>query len=1084
MRKLFLLLMAVVVCSWSAMAQNRTITGTVIDAASNEPLIGVSVIPVGGGTGTQTDYDGNFSVSVPANVSKATFSYVGYESQTVALTNGMTVKLSTTTSVLDDLVVVAYGTSTKESLTGSVAVVGAKEIEDRPITSVTSALEGNAPGVQVNSTVGQPGSAPAIRIRGFTSVTGNNAPIYIVDGVPFEGAIADLNPADIESMTVLKDAASTALYGNKGSNGAILITTKKAKNVGKVDVTLSIRQGMYNRGIPEYDRLNANDWTQQMFWGLVNSQVTNFVYDTQAEAIAANAGTFVDQRLGINIWGMPSDSLIDPETGAFTNLSPISQYWDRDWWKAVSRNGYRQEYGINAAAAGEKYNLFASIGYLAESGYLLRTDFKRYNARLNANFNPVKYFKFGINLAATYQDSETNQFNSDTSLLINPFRTMFTSPVYPYYAHDPETAEVIYDAEGKPEWNRAGYLKNRNIGLEIRENYSNYNALVADANVYGTAIFPYGFEFTLRANMHRDKTVSNSYNNKILGDSAPNGSIQKQTDQINYHTFMQQLFWSHEYGANLEHHVDVLLGHENFDYWSSQDMIQMSGQTYDGIYGLSNFEKYDQAVGGTAEDKTESYLGRVRYNYAEKYFAEASYRRDGSSRFAKDVRWGGFWSVGASWIITKEKFMHNINWLDYLKLRAAYGTVGNNASAGAYAYWSQYGMTDYNGVNILYRYIIADPKVKWETTETFDIGLEGALFGGRLNFTVGYFDKRSRDLLFPVIMPLSAGSNIWSGGNVSVTQNVGTMSNRGWELSFNGDVIRTKDFRWGLSLDATFLKNKIKKLPNGNRDIPNGLQRLSVGHSMYEFYTYDWAGVDQTNGQSLYRVDTSAPEYITTDENGNNVMNEALLNKGLADGSIIKYNDQYYTYKASEYGTRKWFGSAIPTVYGSFGTQLAWKGLSLNVLFTYSLGGKTYDSNYVSLMSASSVSESSALHVDALKAWNGAPEGMKPDSPNRIDPNGVPQMNFTNSNYNDFQSSRWLISSNYLIFKNLSVNYDLPKRWTDALLLQGINIGFSVDNLVTVTKRKGMNPASSFSGGQSAYFVTPRVYSFQLTAKF
>lgn len=1081
MRKLFLILMAVVACSISALAQNRTITGKVVDAADNEPLIGVSVIPVGGGVGTQTDYDGNFSVSVPANVSKATFSYVGYEAKTEVLKSGMTVKLSTSSSVLDDLVVVAYGTSTKESLTGSVAVVGAKEIEDRPVTSVTSALEGNAPGVQVNSTVGQPGQAPAIRIRGFSSVTGNNAPIYVVDGVIFDGSIADINPADIESMTVLKDAASTALYGNKGSNGAILITTKKAKNVGKVDVTLSVRQGMYNRGVPEYDRLDANQWMQQQFWGKVNGDMSLGIYDDMASAIAGNRGSFVESKVMNNIWALPSDQLYD-ENGIFTDRLPMAEYSDRDWWKIVSRNGYRQEYNINAAAAGEKYNVFASVGYLKEQGYLLRTDFERYNARLNTNFNPVKYFRFGVNLAATYQNSEINQFQGDTNLAINPFLTMFTAPVYSYYAHDALSGQILYDENGEPMWNRAGYLGNRNIGLEIRKNYSNYNALVADANIYGTAVIPYGFELTLRANMHRDKTVSTQYMNKIIGDAAPNGSITKETDQINYHTFMQQLFWSHEYGSNYEHHVDALFGHENYESSVAYDMINMSGQTYDDIYGLSNFEKYDQAVGGTAIDKTESFLARARYNYAEKYFGEISFRRDGSSRFAKSCRWGNFWSIGGSWIITKEKFMNNLTWLDYLKLRAAYGTVGNNASAGTYAYWSQYGITDYNGTNILYRATLADPSIKWETTETFDIGLEGALFAGRLNFTVGYFDKRSRDLLFPVVLPLSAGSTIWSGGNLAITQNIGTMSNRGWELSFNGDIIRNKDWRWSASIDATFLKNKIKKLPNGNAEIPSGVQRLAVDHSIYEFYTYEWAGVDQMNGQSLYEVDLNGREYAIMDADGNAQVNEALLNEGLESGKIIQYNDKYYTYDSSTYGTRKWMGTALPTVYGSFGTSAAWKGLSLNVLFTYSLGGKTYDSNYISLMST--VKPSSALHVDALNAWNGVPEGMTPDSPNRIDPNGVPQLNYTNSPFNDAQSSRWLISSNWLVFKNLTISYDLPKKWMNAILLQGINVGFSVDNIVTISKRKGMNPSASFAGGQSASFVTPRVFSFQLTAKF
>lgn len=1061
--------MAVLACSWSAVAQNRTISGTVLDATNDEPLIGATIIPQGGGQGTQADIDGNFTISVPANVKTAIVSCVGYSPKTVELSNGMTVHLHASASELDDVIVVAYGNANKESLTGSVAVVGAKDIEDRPVTSATSVLEGNAPGVQVNSTVGQPGSDPAIRIRGFGSVNSSNAPIYVVDGIIFNGSIADLNPSDIESMSVLKDAASAALYGNKASNGVILITTKRAKQSGKVEVTLSVRQGMYNRGISEYNRLAPNDWMESQLQGAANYGVTIGRFADYATSMDYYRTIFVSDFAKNNIYNVDGAELFDANGKIVEGARILPGYTDLDWWDAVSRQGYRQEYNINAAAASEKFSIFASVGYLKEQGYLLRTDFERFSGRVNATFNPTSYFKFGLNLNASAQNSEVGQFDS-VDAAINPFLTMFTAPIYPYYAHNAD-GSIVLDENGEPKYNlTAGYLGNRNVAYELRKNYTNYKYDTIDATLYGTAVLPYGFELTVRGNLNRASTTSNSYSNKEIGDAAPKGSLTQNFGTVNYHTFMQNLTWNQDYGL---HHVDVLLGHENSDYMSESTYIVNDTQTFEDNYLLSNFTVNMATSGSMGEDKTESYLSRARYNFNQKYFGEVSFRRDGSSRFAKDHRWGNFWSVGGSWIISREKFMQhpNLSWINYLKLRAAYGTVGNNAGASAYAYWSLYAMgTTYSDHTILYRAQIAADDIKWETTKSFDVGLEGTLFNDRLNFSVCYFDKRSTDLLFAVPLPLSAGSTIWGGLNESITRNIGSVSNRGWELSFSGDIIRNRDFSWTASIDATFLKNKVVTLPGGE-PIESGLQCVAEGHSIYEFYTYKFVGVDQMTGRSLY--------YINPDKEY-----DYLRAQAKEAGELVTINGVDYTTNVSN-ATKEWCGSAIPTVYGSFGTNLSWKGINFGVLFTYSLGGKTYDSNYASLMSTSaSTSGLSALHEDILKSWTGVPEGMTETSANRIDPEGVPAIDFANSQYDNGTSSRWLTNSSYLVFKNLNVSYDLPTKWTNAMKLQGLNIGMSIDNLVTITHRTGMNPQQSWAGGQSAYFVTPRVFSFQLTAKF
>ena len=1081
MRKLFLLMISVMLCGIGLYAQNRTIHGTVLDAANDEPLIGATIMPIGGGTGAAADIDGHFTITVPANVKKATVSYVGFTTKTVDLSPNMVVHLDASSTSLDDVVVVAYGTATKESLTGSVAVVGSKEIEDRPVTSVTSALEGNAPGVQVNNSVGTPGSAPSIRIRGFNSINGDNSPLYVVDGIPYNGSIADLNPADIESMSVLKDAASAALYGNKGANGVILITTKKAKNVGQVDVTLQVRQGMYTKGIPNYDRLGAADWMQVAFNG-ATAGVMSSVGLTKQQAIDSYRNEFITSYAKSNVFGVPENMLFD-STGRFIGGSVLPGYTDLDWWDAVSvKSGYRQEYAVNAAAATEKFNIFASVGYLKEHGYTLNTDFERFNSRVNANYNPTSYLKFGINLAATQQENDALA-NTTAGLAENIFNTQSMAPVFPYYAHDDE-GNILYDDEGQPIWNQSSYLQGANIGYTARADKARSSATVIDGSIYGTAVIPYGFELTVRGSMHRDKTTSFDTSNKVMGSAAGKGSITYTFYDIRQHTFLQELNWSHEYGL---HHVDALLHHENTTYHESSNYIQAFNEVFEDKFNLSNYTDPTQ-IGGTAgETHDESYLGRVRYNYNQKYFGEFSLRRDGTSRFAPKNRWGTFWSVGASWVISKEKFMQNLVWLDYLKLRAAYGSVGNCVSASAYSYWSLYGWTnmqfDSGQYPIVPVQIAAD--VKWEATKTFDVALEGSLFNERLGFSVGYFHKMNSDLLFSDALALSVGTLGNSGSLPSILRNIGSMRNTGFEISVYGDIIRNGEFTWSAQADATFMKNTITKLPNHQTTFAGGTYIREEGRSIYEFYCYPWVGVDQLTGQSLYRIDKNSYDYCSY-QGYDLVFDEDVYNSNIesarAAGELVEIDGQLYTTNFN-YAGRVYSGTALPTVYGSFGTNLSWKGLNVGALFTYSLGGQVLDSNYASYMRVSD--SPSALHVDMLKAWTEAPEGMTADSPNRIDPNGTPQANTYLGGYSTCDSStRFLTSSDYLVFKNLNVSYDLPRKWVNKLQLSNLNVGVSIDNLFTLTARKGLNPQQSWSGGQSTTFVTARVYSFQLTARF
>ena len=569
----------------------------------------------------------------------------------------------------------------------------------------------------------------------------------------------------------------------------------------------------------------------------------------------------------------------------------------------------------------------------------------------------------------------------------------------------------------------------------------------------------------MKGDVSHSTSNNKKYDNPEIGDGATNnGRLTSYAYQYSTVTLQQIINWNYQF--NDVHNVELMAAHESYSWQRKYTAGMNTGMAVDGNLTMGNFLNNSYFLGSDDEDKTESYLARAKYNYADRYFVEASFRRDGSSRFHKDNRWGNFFSLGASWNMKQEKFMKDVDWVNALKLRASYGEVGNNMGVNYYGHMALYTIDKNGGEAALVKKSLSAPDIKWETTQTVDIAVEGTLFN-RLNFQIGYFDKRSKDLLFEVRLPLSAGSYPWVDDNMNMTQykNIGTVSNRGWEISLNGDIIKNKDWRWNLGVDATFLKNKIIKLPDG-KDILHGQQNYSEGHSIYEWYTYHYAGVDQMTGTALYDIDPDKKESAE------------------AAGALMTINGVDYATTTS-YAKRDWRGSALPTVYGSITSALSWKNFNLNMLFTYSLGGKTYDGSYASLMGVSeSGASGNAYHKDILNSWDGAPAGMTENSANRVDPNGTPRADFYKSSDLNGVSDRWLTSSSYFVFKNLNLSYSLPTNWMKSIGLEGITVNAGVENLFTLTSRKGLNPQYSFNGGSDDTYVTARVYNFGLSVKF
>ena len=1066
-RKLMLLLTCLIVSIGLVTAQSQTVSGTVISEEDGQPVVGASVLVKGTTLGTITDMDGNFSISnVPSSAKTLQVSYIGMIMQDIAIRPNVRVVLKSDAELLDEVVVIAYGTAKKESLTGSISVVDSKKIEKRLTTSVTGALEGSAPGVQVNNTYGEPGKAPSIRIRGFgTLVSGASEPLYVVDGVPFDGNIAELNSNDIESMSILKDAASSALYGNRAANGVVLITTKSGRGSDKPTITLQINQGIYNRGISEYERLGADQWMEASWKAMRNYAMSSALNLDEAAAATYATENVIKGYARRNIYDGSDDALFD----AHGNLTAkrLSGYDDLDWQKAIERNGYRQEYNLSGNISKDNLSVYSSVGYLNEKGYVIASGYERFSGRVNSTYTPNKWFKAGVNISGSSTKRDFNG-NATGNLYANPFYiTRYMAPVYPLYIHK---ADGSYDLDefGNKQYDvNSPYLNNRNIAYELRNNMQESRRNVLGGQAFATITLPYDFSVTVKGDLNNSTSNNKTYDNPEIGDGATNnGRLTSTAYQYTNYTMQQLINWNRVFKD--VHNIDVMLGHENYSWERKYTTGMNTGMAVENNLTMGNFLTNSYFEGYDDKYRTESYLARVRYNYDERYFAEASFRRDGSSRFHPDNRWGNFFSVGASWNLKREMFLQEVNWIDNLKLRASYGEVGNDAGVNFYGYMALYQIDKNGGDAALVKKSLAAPDIKWETTQTVDLAMEGRLFD-RLNFQIGYFDKRSKDLLFEVRLPLSAGSYPWIDTTMSPTQykNIGTVSNRGFEIALDVDVAKTRDWHWNVGVDATFLKNKVIKLPDG-KDILHGTQNYSEGHSIYEFYTYHFVGVDQMTGRSLYTLD---PEQ-----------REAAAQSG-TDGALITINGKDYT-GITSYSKREWAGSALPTVYGSLNSTLSWKDFSANVLFTYSLGGKVFDASYQSLMSTAAMSSGSALHKDALKSWYGIPEGMTETSKDRIDPDGIPALDFNRSTDNNAVSDRWLANSSYLVFKNLNLSYSLPKKWISRLDIGGLTINAGIENLFTLTSRKGMNPQYSFSGGSDDTYVTARVYNLGLVVKF
>ena len=1065
MRKLSLLLIGVMLFSAQALAQ-RTVSGTVTDDKGN-PLPKVSVQVKGSTVGTVTKDDGSYSLVLPANATTLVFSSVDMTTQEIRITasSNYSVSLVSENKNMDEVVVVAYGTVKKEALTGSIGQVKTEQIAKRPIGNITGAIEGNVPGVITTSANGQPGAGLAIRVRGFGSINATSEPLLVVDGVPYVGGTSNINPDDVENITVLKDAASTALYGSRAANGVLMITTKKGKK-GRNGISVRAMQGFVSRGLPEYERVDAFQYYPLLWEAYRNS----LVYPATGAAISLDSAnrvasgftnrTHIQNLLSYNPFNVGNTSIVGTD-GKINPAAQLKYPDDLDWTNDLMRNGTRKDYTINFNGGADKVDYFLSVGYLKEEGYTIKTDFERYTARMNVNVQPKTWLKTGINFSGNYSVSTTAADDGSTSF-VNPFFfTRNIGPIYPAYLHNMTSGDYVLDDKGNKIWDLGNYgtspigitngVPNRPSGVfagrhalaETSLNIPIFKRTVMSARNYVDITFLKNFKFTNNIAVDFQNQRDSRYENTLVGDGAPGGRSQKSAGSSTGFTANQLLNYSKKFRA---HKIEALIAHESYNQFETDLNGFKQGQTLTGNTELGNFTTINSL--GSSEDRyrIESYFSRVNYDYKSKYFLSASIRRDGNSRFASESRWGTFWSVGGGWNIDKEKCMEGVKWVNALKLRSSYGVVGVADGIGFYAYQGLYVFA--NNANepgiVQSQTSVLNRALSWEENKQFDIGIDFSLFNNRVSGSFERYKRTSADLLFAVPTPLSSGL-------LSTTKNTATMVNQGIEVSVSADIVKTKNFTWNTTINISTVKNEITKMPESIPEFVTGTKKYKVGQSIFDYWLRTYYGVDPTDGAAL---------YVANDKSV--VANRRIIVKNNGGPDTVTTNIAN--------GKFEYQGGAVPDFYGSISQSISYKQVTLSALFSFQKGGLTYDGLYQALMSAGNYG--GALHVDALNRW------QKPG-----DITNVPRMDAGGQRATDHNatSSRWLTDASFINIRTVSLSYDLPKSLTSRFRVTNAQFFLSGENLAFFSKRKGMNNQQAFSGVTSNAYPPARIITIGLT---
>lgn len=1004
-----------------AHAQQREITGQVRDAQTDEFLSGATVVVDGGQNQTITDQSGSFQIRLENGDETLVISYVGYETQRLKPDkNVMNIHLQPTSKDMEEVVVVAYGTSRRSSITGSVSTVNQKQLENRQVSSLSKALEGQVPGLQSVSSSGQPGTDAAIRIRGIGSINASSEPLYVVDGNPYSGDISAINPNDIQSISVLKDAASSALYGSRGANGVIIITTKSGSAGQKTAINLNLTQGMSNRAVRDYEQVSTNDYFE-LYWEAVRNK--NLSNGQSPDDAARNASENIITDLNINPYGPDFPRPVGPDGKIVEGAIPL---WNDNWEDVLQRTGHRTQADLSFSGGGDHHNFFVSGGYLNDQGIAIESGFKRYNLRANLDAQARSWLNVGLNVSGSSTSQQYPQSeDSNTANIIN--FTRLVPSFYPYYERKAD-GSLRLDEGGNPVYDFGLYrpsaaIPKNNLAASLPLDKNDILRENLSARTYLEAVFTQ--DLKLKSTYSVDYINSNThyYTNPEVGGGADyGGSVSKYNVRTVGQTWNNILTYDKQFDL---HHLDLLAGQEYYDFQTSNMEGSRERFVLPGFYEPVAASQLNDFTGSSVNYRLLSFLGRAEYNYDNKYFLSGSLRTDGSSRFSPNTRWGTFWSLGASWRLAEEEFLQAQTTLDQLTLRASFGGQGNDNLGTYYAYQGLYTIANSLGQGGTYTDRLPTPGLQWETNLNLNVGLDIAAFDNRIALSVEYFNRQSRDLLFTMPMALSTG---YSGYDA----NIGALRNTGFDVDLRTTPVRNDDFRWNLDINLSHYKNRITELPTAE-NIPSGNKLLRVGGSIYDFYLPRWAGVNPDNGEPLW--------YLA-DQDGNQTEETT-----------------------SEYGNAGRFilGSSLPDLVGGIHNSLQYKNIDFSALLSFSIGGQILDNDYVQLMhNGNNVGRTWSQEM--LARWT--PENRDTD---------VPRLTTDNLNWTS-ASSRFLYDGTYARLKNVSLGYTFSEGLTSRMNIGSARVFLTAENLLTFYGHQGLDPEQTIAG--ATYFRYPAMKTF------
>ena len=1118
MKKIFTLLFLAAL-SLGLFAQKQVSGVVVYD--NGEPVIGASVQAKGSTQGTISDYDGQFEMEVPETVKTLVISYVGMATQEVPAGKNIRVTMKENTEVLQDIVVTGYGNVSKGSFAGSAQAVDAENIEKKSPSEISKALAGEVAGVQVVTTTGQPGEAASIRIRGIGSLYGGSSPLYIVDGVPYDASyIATIDPGDIASTTILKDATATSLYGSRGANGVIVITTKKGSSGEEGRIDVDVKYGANMRLLPMYEVVSDPKEFVEMAWMSLyntNSRVDPMKRIQEVNDLLYSAKGIPVQYQLWQIEGIPNDqvgSLLIDNNGKFRGSDMGISYkpgMDNlpSWKDAIFRVGQKVDATVKISGGTGKTTYFASVGYLKDEGYYIGSSYDRFTTRCNVDFQPKKWLKGNVNMAYTYstQDAAGQGDNMNNGFAyVNQIPPIF--PVYLYNEDgtiqtDPKTGGYAYDY-GMFEGAGRAYGAGINPAGSLR--YDRDNRVQHFVMAGGSLEFKFykDLKLTVNANAQYSGLTQSEYTNAYYGDAAGIG----RTYKYQYNQFWLTMNQLLEYNKTIgEHSIRAMAGHEtqmartSVFYGGKSHVAAMDG---DNVLELGNAVQNTFLSSYTNSTALESFLATASYIYNERYGLTANYRADGSSKFAKGHRWGHFGSVGGTWMFTNETFMDPVkDWMKDGKLRLSWGVLGNQGGIGTQLFQDTYSIEYVDGEVGYVWSSKGNPDLTWERSQIVDLGLELSV-GKYLDADIEYFWKYTDNMLFyrPVAPSL---------GYTSVPINGGAMVNQGVELQFNVHAVDTRNVKLDFRLNGSHYAHKITKLPEYLETEEDMIMAgsLAVGYSPYDWNLPEYAGINE-NGEAQYvgyydkSLGTfgynSADNLQIYNKSGNNYISnvyeyvqkyyegkslEELLNMGEGQGIgklLIAGTDARYA------GSNYIGKSRIPDFQGGFGLDLEAYGFTFSVTCSYGIGGWGYDWQYSLLMHSGKIG-SSNWHVDMRNAWNammtdeqkkamatvwtdGMTEAQKAAAI-AAGQSSVPRLSNGGDLYANMTSTRFLTSLSFLNLNNIRIGYNFPKKWMEKIKFKSMNIYVSADNLAIASARKGYNPMASFTGTSDAYQYTP-----------